>query len=113
MYKWILRQTRGHETRAKWDRLTRGMCKEWVAQWGITKKAKERRRGERAVQEEVLDRGAREKGRQGILLCAPLGFKEPRGKVQSMRVECYDVHVDMFWQDNIPGGSGQGEQCSG
>ena len=30
------------------------MWKEWVAQWGITKKAKGRGRGKREVEEEVL-----------------------------------------------------------
>ena len=74
---------RGHETRARWDRQTPRMWNEWVAQRGIRTKAESRRKGERAVREEPLVRGEREKARPGILLCAPLGLKGPRGKVQS------------------------------
>ena len=63
------------------------------------------------MQEKVLDRGEREKVRPGILLCAPLGLKGPRGKVQSTSGQWYDVHADMSRGDNILGGSGQGDQC--
>ena len=87
------------------------MWKEWVAQWGITRKKQRRGGGETAVQEKVLDRGEREKARPGILLCAPLGLKGPRGKVQSTRGQWYDVHADMFRRDNIPVGTRHGEQC--
>ena len=48
---------------------------------------------------------------QKILLCAPLGLKGPRGKVQSAARQWYDVHADMFRKDNIPEGAGQGDQC--
>ena len=58
------------------------MRKEWVVQCRIMRKAQRRGGGERAVQEKVLDRGESEKARPGILLCAPLGPKWPRGKVQ-------------------------------
>ena len=47
----------------------------------------------------------------GILLCAPLGLKGPRGKVQSAAGQWYDVHADMFRNNNIPEGAGQGDQC--
>ena len=111
VYKWMMRRGRVHETRARWDRLTRQMWKEWGAQWGIRRKVKRRRAGARAVHEKVLYRGEREKARPGILLCAPLGLKGPRGKVQSASGQCYDVHPAMFWRDNSPGVPGQGDQC--
>ena len=77
------------------------------------KRTKPRRgRGAEAQQERVvLDRGERDKARPGILLCAPLGLKGPRGKVQSATGQWYDVHADMFWRDNILEGTGQGDQC--
>ena len=53
----------------------------------------------------------RDKARPGILLCAPLGLKGPRGKVQSTSGQLYNVHADMFRRDNIPEGAGQGDQC--
>ena len=56
-------------------------------------------------------RGGRDKAKPGILLCAPLGFKGPRGKVQSATGQWYDVHANMFRRDNIPEGPGQGDQC--
>ena len=59
----------------------------------------------------MLDSGERDKARPGILLCAPLGLKGPRGKVQSTRSHWADVHADMFRRDNIPLGAGQGDQC--
>ena len=69
----VMRRARGREARGRWERQTRRMWKEWVAKWGVTKKAK-RRRGEGGeAHEEALGRGAREKARPGILLCAPLG----------------------------------------
>ena len=111
VYKWMMRRARGHETPARWNKLTRQMWKEWVAQSWITKKAKRRRGGERAVQDKVLDRGDRERTRPGILLCAPLVLKGPRKKVQSVSAQWYNVHADMFWRDKIPGGLGQGDEC--
>ena len=59
----------------------------------------------------VLDKGERDKARPGILLCAPLGLKGSRGKVQSATGQWYDVHADMFRRENIPEGAGQGDQC--
>ena len=59
----------------------------------------------------MLDRGEWDKARPGIMLCAPLGLKAPRGKVQSKNGQLYDVHVDMSRRDNIPEGAGQGDQC--
>ena len=59
----------------------------------------------------MLDRGEGDKARPGILLCAPLGLKEPTGKVQSATGQWYEVHADMFRKDNIPEGAGQGDQC--
>ena len=78
VYKWMLRRARGHETRARCDRLTRLMWKEWVAQWGIKKKAKWRGGGKGAEQEKVLDRGERE----GWAYCCVLGWdsKGPGGR---------------------------------
>ena len=69
-----------------------------------------RGRGAGAVQEKVLDRGERDKARPGILLCAPLGLKGPRGKVQSTSGQWYDVHADIFRRDSIPVVTGQGDQ---
>ena len=111
VYKWIMRRARGHETCARSDRLTRPMWQEGVAWWGITNKAKRCGVGERRVQEKVLDRGERKKARPGILLCAPLGLKPPRGNIQSMSGQWYNVHADIFWRDNIPGGLERGDQC--
>ena len=107
VYKWMMRRARGYETCARWDRQTRRMWKQWVAQCKITKKVKRRSRQERTVREEALVRPEREKARPGILLCAPLGLKGPGGKVQSTSVQWYDVQADMFRRDNIPRGSGQ------
>ena len=59
----------------------------------------------------MLDRGERDKARPGILLCAPLGLKGPRRKVQSATGQWYDVHADMFLRDNVEEGAGQGDQC--
>ena len=88
------------------------MWNEWVALWGIQQRKPRGGRGEGAQQERVvLDRGEREKARPGILLCAPLGLKGPRGKVQSAAGQWYDVHADMFRKDNILEGAGQGDQC--
>ena len=64
------------------------------------------------MQEKVPDRGERKKARPGILLSALLGLKGPRGKEQRMGGQWYDVHEAMFGRDNIPGGPGQGDQCS-
>ena len=61
----------------------------------------------------ALDRGERDKARPGILLCAPLGLKGPRGTVQGAAGQWYDVHADMFWKDNIPAGAGQGDRAGG
>ena len=79
------------------------MWKEWVAQWGVTKKAKRRRGRQRTLREEALDRGGRERAGPGILLCAFLRLKGPGGKVQSMSGQWYDVHGDMLRRDNILG----------
>ena len=87
--------------------------KEKVAQWGVRRTKRRRGRGAGAVQEKVLDRGEREKARPGILLCAPLGLKGQREKVQSTSRQWYDVHADMFQRDNILVGTGQGDQCWG
>ena len=82
--KWVMRQARGREDCARWDRRMRKMWNEWVAQWGIMRKKKRRGREEEAIQEKVvLDMGDEDKARPGILLCAPLGLKASRGKVQS------------------------------
>ena len=84
-----------------------------MALWGNQRRKPRRRRGAEAPQERVvLDRGERDKARPGILLCAPLGLKGQRGKVQSATGQWYDVHADMFQRDNIPEGAGQGDQCS-
>ena len=88
------------------------MWKEWVALWQIIRKRTRRGRGAEAKQERVvLDSGERDKARPGILLCAPLGFKGPRGKVKSKSGQWYDVHADMCRRDKIPEGAGQGDQC--
>ena len=88
------------------------MWNEWVAPRGIRKRKPRCGRGEGAQQERVvLDRGERDKARPGILVCAPLGLKGPRGKVQSATGQWYDVHADMFRKDNILEGAGQGDQC--
>ena len=113
VYKWMMRRGRGQETRVRLDRLTRQMWKDWMAQWGITQKAKGRGGGEGGLHNKVLDRGKRENARPGILLYAPLGLKGPRRRVQSLSGHLYDVHANMFRTDNIPGGSGQGDQCCG
>ena len=112
VYRWIMRRARGQEDRTRWSRRMRKMWNEWVALWGIQKQKPRCGRGEGAQQGRVvLDRGERDKARPGILLCAPLGLKGPRGKVQSATVQWYDVHADMFRKDNIPEGAGQGDQC--
>ena len=112
VYRWMMRRARGQEDRTRWSRRMRKMWNEWVALWGIQKRKPRCGRGEGAQQERVvLDRGERDKARPGILLCAPLGLKGPRGKVQSATGQWYDVHADMFWKDNIPEGAGQGDQC--
>ena len=88
------------------------MWNEWEALWGNRRKRIRRGRGAEAPQERVvLDRGERDKARRGILLCALLGLKGPRGKGQSKSGQWYDVHADMFRRDNIPEGAGQGDQC--
>ena len=88
------------------------MWNEWVVLWGIQKRKPRCGRGEGAQQVRVvLDRGERDKAKPGILLCAPLRLKGPRGKVQSVTGQWYDVHADMFWKDNIPEGAEQGDQC--
>ena len=84
VYKSMMWRARGQEDRARWDRRMRKMWSELVAQSGIMRKKTRRGRAAEAIQKKVvLDRGQRDKARPGILLCAPLGFKGPRGKVQS------------------------------
>ena len=88
------------------------MWNELVALWGNKRKRTRRGRGGEAQQETVvLDRGERDKARPRILLCAPLGLKGPRGKVQSKNGQWYDVHANMFRRDNILEWTGQGDQC--
>ena len=112
VYKGMMRRARGQEDRAGWDRRMRKMWNEWVALWGNRSRKPRRARGAEAQQERVvLDRGERDKARPGILMCAPLGLKGPRGKVQSTNGKWYDVHADMFRRDNIRDGTGQGDQC--
>ena len=112
VYRWMMRRARGQEDRTKWSRRMRKMWNEWVALWKIQKRRPRCGRGEGAQQQRVvLYRGERDKARPGILLCAPLGLKGQRGKVQSATGQWYDVHADMFRKDNIPEGAGQGEQC--
>ena len=85
------------------------MWNEWVALWWIMKKRTRRERGAETKQDRVaLDRGERDKARLDILLCAPLGLKGPRGKVQSKSGQWYNVHADMFRRNNISEGAGQG-----
>ena len=109
VYKWMMRRVRGQEDRARWDRRMWKMWNEWLAQWGILRKKTRRGRGAEAIQEKVvLDRGERDKVRQGILLCAPLGLKGPRGKVQSKSGQWYDVHADMFRRETSPRGQDRG-----
>ena len=103
VYRWRMRRARGQEDRARWSRRMRVMWNEWVALWGIQQRKPRGGIGEGAQQERVvLDRGERDKAIPGILLCAPLGLKGPRGKVQSAAGQWYDVHADMFRKDNIP-----------
>ena len=84
VYECGMRRAQGQEDRARWDRRMRKIWSEWVALWGNKRKRTSRGRGAEAEQESmVLDRGKRDKARPGILLCAPLGPKGPRGKVQS------------------------------
>ena len=112
VYRWMMRRARGREDRTMWSRRTRKMWNEWVALWGIQKRKPRCRRGEGAQQEiMVLDRGERDKARPGILLCALLGLKGPRGMVQSATRQWYDVHAIMFSEGNIPEGAVQGDQC--
>ena len=111
VYKWTMPRARGYETCERWDRQTRRMWKDLVAQWKITKKVKRRSRRERMVREEAMVRRESEKTRPGLMLCAPLGLKGPGGKVQSTSVQWYDLQADMFRRDNIPGGSGQWDHC--
>ena len=103
VYKWMMRRARGQEDHARWDRRVRKMWNQWVALWGNKRKRTRRGRGVEAIPEGlVLGRGERDKARTGILLCAPLGLKGPKGKVQSKNRQWYDVHADMFRRDNIP-----------
>ena len=111
VYKWMMRRARGQEARARWDRRMRKMSKGWVAQWGIMRKTPRRGRGAAAIQEKGLNREERDKARPGILLCAPLGLKGLRGKVQITSGQWYDVQANMFRRDNIPVGAGQGDLC--
>ena len=111
VYKWMMKRARGQEARARWDKRIQKIRKKWVVQWGITRKKPRRGRGAGAVQEKVLDRGVRDKTWPSILLCAPLGLKEQRGKVQSTSGQWYNVHADMFRRDNISVGAGQADQC--
>ena len=71
-------------------------------------RAPERSRGNTR---EGAGQGRKGQGKMGILLCAALGVKGPRGKVQSTSGQWHDVHGDMFRRDNIPVGAGQGDQC--
>ena len=88
------------------------MWKGWGPLWGHQRRKPRRGRGAEAQQERVvLDEGVRDRARPGILLCAPLGLKGLRGKVQSATGQWYDVHADMFRRNNIPEGVGQGDQC--
>ena len=108
VYKWMMRRARGQEARARWDKRMRNMWKECIAQWGITRKKPRSRRRAGAVHGKVLHRGERDNARTGILLCAPLGLKGPRGKIQSTSGQWYDVHADMSRRDNFPGGGRTG-----
>ena len=100
VYKWMMRTARGQEDRARWGRRMQRMWKEWVALWGHQRKKPRRGKGAEAHQERVvLDRGEVDKARLGILLCAPLGLKGLRGKVQSATGQWYDVHLSRKGQD--------------
>ena len=108
LYKGMMRRARGQEDRARWDRRMRKIC----ALWGNKgTKPRRQRRAEAQQERPVLDREERDNARPGILLFAPLGLKGPRGKVQSTKGQWYDVHADIFRRDNIPEGTGQGDQC--
>ena len=72
-------------------------------------KAREGNRG--GTREGGAGQGRREKARPDILLCAPLGLKGPRGKVQSKGRQWYNVYADIFRSDNIPEWAGEGHQC--
>ena len=112
VYKWMMRRARGQEDRARWSRRICKMWNEWVALWVIQRRKPRCGRGAGAQQERVvLTRGERDKARPGILLCAPLGLKGPRGKLQSATGQWYDVHADTFRRDNIAERAGQGDQC--
>ena len=112
VYKWMVRRARGQEDRASRSRRIRKMWIDWVALWGIQRRKPRCGRGAGAQQERVvLDRGERDKAMPGILLCALLGLKGPRGRVQSATGQWYDVHANMFRRDNIPEGAGQGDKC--
>ena len=73
--------------------------------------AKMRGRRGGAARESGAGQGGEGQGQTGHTMCAPLGLKGPRGKVQSVAGLWYDVHADMFRKDNIPEGAGQGDQC--
>ena len=112
VYRLMMRRARGQEDHTRWSRKMRKMWTEWVALWGIQKRKPRCGRGEGAQQGRVvLDRGERDKARPGILLCAALGLRGPRGKVQSATRQWYNVHADIFRKDNTPEGVGQGDQC--
>ena len=112
VYKWMMRRAQGQEDRARWGRKMRKTWNEWVALWGNMRKRTRRGRGAETQQERVaLGKGERDKVRPGILLCAPLGLKGPRGRGQSRSGQWYDVHADKFRRGNIPEGPRQGDQC--
>ena len=112
VYKWMMRRARGQEVHARWGRRMRKIWNKWVAQWGIMRKKTRRGRGTEAIREKVvLDRGERDRARPGILLCAPLGLKGPKGKVKSKSRQWYFVHADILGRDNIPEGAEKGDQC--
>ena len=98
VYKWMMRRARGHGARGTWERQTRRMWKELAARWGVTKTERRRRGEDKERQREALSSGARQKARLGILVCAPLGLKGPRGRVQSERGQWYEVQADMARQ---------------
>ena len=84
VYKWMIRGARGQEDRTKWGRRMQKMWNGWGVLTGHQRRKRRHGRGAEAQQERVvLDGGQRDKARPGILLCAPLGLKGPRGKVQS------------------------------
>ena len=112
VYKWMMRRARAQENRARWGGRMRKMLNNWGALCRHQRRKPRRGRGAEAQQEwVVLNRGERDNARPGILLCAPLGLKGPRGKVQSATGQWYDVHADMFRRDNILEGARQGNQC--